>query len=1215
MRRLTLRVIALLITLAGVRLLAAGGPTTGALLRDGTFVLLIGATLFAVNSRDFPRQMATGASYNWPPAARITALTGLLCAVSGGLLFGWDAPGQIVATARLVLWTLGLLLLVVGVVWRGNAVRYAMPGYRWRQREDGAFERVPIDDPHSPESVGGRASVPHSTPIPRPPRHPLWIGLLVGLGALVRLWHLRTLPAGCVAAECDAALALLDGGFIPVHSVLARAPLNGLNPLYLTASLLFGLLDDALLSLRLAAAGLGIVTVVVAYPVVRRVTTPAAALAGLALLALNPLHIVAGRLSHPWLPLVLWLLVALWCMGRGLAAGGRTSWALAGLALGLAGLTAPALVPGIALWALVILVLAWRERSRWIDSWQWTPLLLFTAGVLAPMLPLLVNGLPAGTPSGTLAGNPAATGLMPGMLLSALAVAGAGALVRHGRAVWASAFLSGVLLLSASFWLLGAGADGEAADAMMLMLLLLPFAVVAAGLAVDQLLDALVRSWRVLIPARRLVLGAVTALLLMALLGVRGLPAQLEDRSAQAADPATRAMLAALATAAEGDDLYFLPAAALDSSDARLLARDLIAREQVRPLDDVGQLLTVRDQTVRVLIPATAGRWLELLGLFFPGSVAAPRFTPDGGTLLYTELVLPPTAAPAVTDGLGRAWEGTLAVDVPGLYGFDLADVAPGAQLTLLLDNKLVLDTALGVPAASEVLAQGLYHLDVRATTADGTAPDFSLMWTRPDGVREPLPAAALIGRIVPDLGLLATYFPNADFQPPALEVRKDLLLGQIPATAFPYSVVWTGKLAANRAGDYLLAAAADGALSMLINGRQIGLLDPNAPQNADVGDGPPGYVEGIAYLQPGWHDLVVRFAPRTAASTARLLWQPPGGQPEPLSPVYLRPISGQLTAADEALPPPPQLTDPRLARDDFALTQGVELRRTGTVLLPAALPSLPAAQLWATPPGCGPPGGQMNRPHGVALDGASGRLYVADTGNARIAVFALDGTALPPLAPGTLVEPVDVALFADGTLAVLDAGLQQVVRMSPETGEMTPLGQPDSFYRPRGLAVLSGDVVAVADTGGGRVVLLTADGEQLVDFGALNSGGVGAALANGQPVDVLGTARDLWTVTAEDGLLWELNIPGSVTVINRAVSSDGPHMAVLPDGTFFLSDPMDQSILVHDAGGRPRARLAYSGAFELPTGVAAAELDGDQLLAVVDTAGCSLSLWQLPAQ
>ncbi len=310
----------------------------------------------------------------------------------------------------------------------------------------------------------------------------------------------------------------------------------------------------------------------------------------------------------------------------------------------------------------------------------------------------------------------------------------------------------------------------------------------------------------------------------------------------------------------------------------------------------------------------------------------------------------------------------------------------------------------------------------------------------------------------------------------------------------------------------------------------------------------------------------------------------------------------------DEPLPPTPQLTDPRLERGDFALTQGVELRQVWTGLLPSQLPVLPIAQRWQTEAGCGSGPGRFERPHGTVLDAATGRVYVADTGNGRIAVFDRNGVPLPALAPDILVEPVDVDLLEDGTLVVLDAMRQQVIRVDVENGTATPLGSPGDFYRPRGLSVMADDIIAVADTGGGRIALLTNTGGRLYDYGGRDT-----AVARGQPVDTAGTARDLWAVTAEDGRLWEMNIPGSVTVIDRTVSVDGPQLAVRSDDSFFLSDPSQGRVLYHNADGRPIAQLGYTGTFALPTGVTTADIDGVTLLAVVDTVRCSLSVWQLP--
>src|SRR5690606_33315370 len=123
--------------------------------------------------------------------------------------------------------------------------------------------------------------------------------------------------------------------------------------------------------------------------------------------------------------------------------------------------------------------------------------------------------------------------------------------------------------------------------------------------------------------------------------------------------------------------------------------------------------------------------------------------------------------------------------------------------------------------------------------------------------------------------------------------------------------------------------------------------------------------------------------------------------------------------------------------------------------------------------------------------------------------------------------------------------------------------------------------------------------------------GGLETALGKGQPVDTLATDNALWAITAEDGRLWRLDTQASVGVSPRSNTLDGPHLAGLPDSSFFLSDPARRTILYHKANGEPLRQFAFAERFIAPTGVAATQIEDLVYLAVADSQACSLSLWR----
>jgi hypothetical protein len=134
----------------------------------------------------------------------------------------------------------------------------------------------------------------------------------------------------------------------------------------------------------------------------------------------------------------------------------------------------------------------------------------------------------------------------------------------------------------------------------------------------------------------------------------------------------------------------------------------------------------------------------------------------------------------------------------------------------------------------------------------------------------------------------------------------------------------------------------------------------------------------------------------------------------------------------------------------------------------------------------------------------------------------------------------------------------------------------------------------------------LQANGEPAGQFG-----GPETPIGKGQPGDTLWVNGRLWSITAEDGRLWRLDNGGSLTAIQPTNTLNGPHLAGLPDGSFFVSDPGRGLVFSYAVTGEPRGQLAQPGVWITPTGVDAV-LVGDQVyLAVVDSAACIVSFWQ----
>ncbi|MBI3552029.1 MAG: hypothetical protein HY077_05875 [Elusimicrobia bacterium] len=151
---------------------------------------------------------------------------------------------------------------------------------------------------------------------------------------------------------------------------------------------------------------------------------------------------------------------------------------------------------------------------------------------------------------------------------------------------------------------------------------------------------------------------------------------------------------------------------------------------------------------------------------------------------------------------------------------------------------------------------------------------------------------------------------------------------------------------------------------------------------------------------------------------------------------------------------------------------------------------------------------GQFNKPSGVALD-ASGRIYVSDTNNHRVQVFALDGSFfstfnLPAVArpepnddddsndpdSTALGQPFGIALDGSGNIYVADAHGDRALKFSPQGVLLASFGTSGSgtgqFKRPEGVAVSpDGGCLFVSDRNNNRIQRLDTFGSVTLVFGS----------------------------------------------------------------------------------------------------------------------------------
>lgn len=193
---------------------------------------------------------------------------------------------------------------------------------------------------------------------------------------------------------------------------------------------------------------------------------------------------------------------------------------------------------------------------------------------------------------------------------------------------------------------------------------------------------------------------------------------------------------------------------------------------------------------------------------------------------------------------------------------------------------------------------------------------------------------------------------------------------------------------------------------------------------------------------------------------------------------------------------------------------------------------------------------GELSEPHDVVFQSDS-RLLVADTGNSRIAIYEVSGTkgqlvgeytgdfyrpegvAVHPngriyvtgassnnivaiengkmLAKvGGLSSPHDVAVTADGSIWIADAGNDRLVRMSEDLKTLTILeGKPYHFDGPRYLDLDSEGRLYVADKYAHKIKVLTPGNQLLYTLGEDRSG-LGPGLFN-RPEGVVIYKNQVW--------------------------------------------------------------------------------------------------------
>jgi len=226
-----------------------------------------------------------------------------------------------------------------------------------------------------------------------------------------------------------------------------------------------------------------------------------------------------------------------------------------------------------------------------------------------------------------------------------------------------------------------------------------------------------------------------------------------------------------------------------------------------------------------------------------------------------------------------------------------------------------------------------------------------------------------------------------------------------------------------------------------------------------------------------------------------------------------------------------------------------------------------------------------LQAPRGLAVD-PSGNVFVADTGNFRVVKFDASGREVAVIGrkgsgPGEFERAWLPGVDGKGQLYVLDPSNGRVSVFGSDGKYLRKFGESAGFYSPSGLAVAKDGTVAVADTGGNRVVVFGPDGQRRGE--PIASTPQGKLI---QPTDAAFDAKgNIYVVQPTGpngkGTLYRFDPDGkyqTAWVITSVPSTtDTPRLAVGPDGRVYLSDVENGRLIAYDPDGKKTTPFTFA--------------------------------------
>ncbi len=503
-------------------------------------------------------------------------------------------------------------------------------------------------------------------------------------------------------------------------------------------------------------------------------------------------------------------------------------------------------------------------------------------------------------------------------------------------------------------------------------------------------------------------------------------------------------------------------------------------------------------------------------------------------------------------------WRGSLYIPAYAPYTFD---AETSGEVELLLDGEVI-------PFGRETsLPKGMHDIQIIYRPAAGMDA-LQIFWRAPHLPRQVIPGNALCPVPASPSGLEGMYYRSLEWEGPPASVQLDPLI-------FPnhfmlegiFSISWRGQLHITEGGTYRFGTESDDGSLLFIDDTLV--VDNSGIHGAQ-------YREGAINLEPGWHDIVIKYQQDGGGMALSVFWTPPGGQRVRLPESALRYPIGDW-GQDVSLAPLPAPSE----------QAAVPFTPTGTPLQkPVALSLGDPVATWGKE---GSGKGEFREPRGIAV-GADGRIYVADTGNKRVQVFDSDGRylAMWQKADQPLEVPWDIVINSRGEILVLDIGPCWIYRFDAAGRYLGKFAGPEArLYASHGMSIDRQGNIYVADTGGFRLVRFSADGVLAAEYGGKGSG-PGQLL---EPTDVAFASNgDMFVVDNSNQRIQRWGADGTYIgewPIPVANAYNGPHLVAAGDDTLFVTVPERHQIWRYTAGGEVLEEYGGPDQFRVPTDLA----------------------------